>query len=176
MTTPAARAAEGFIPEGSAQIEDVFEAFYSSRSLPFQDTDFSGRSDYGPFIAVGIPAGGLFTGAEGVKTEEEAARYGGVAGAAYDPCYHAACDNLTGEGQDVALYDQLRAGYRLVGNINTFALDVNSDALAAAVVTFAADTFAVNGVRSPGKHHHHKPHKSHEGGKSGDGMKDRYRG
>jgi hypothetical protein len=27
--------------------------------------DFSGRSDYGPFIAVGIPSGGLFTGAAG---------------------------------------------------------------------------------------------------------------
>jgi Zn-dependent M28 family amino/carboxypeptidase len=52
------------IPPGSAEIEDVFEAFYASRGLAFNDTEFSGRSDYGPFIAVGIPAGGLFTGAE----------------------------------------------------------------------------------------------------------------
>ena len=78
----------GFIPPGSAQIEDVFEAFYDSRDLPSQDSEFSGRSDYGPFIAVGIPAGGLFTGAEVHKTAAEAALYGGVAGAAYDPCYH----------------------------------------------------------------------------------------
>lgn len=141
------------IPEGSAAIEDVFEGFYDSRNLPYQDTDFSGRSDYGPFIAVGIPAGGLFTGAEGVKTADEAILYGGLAGEAYDPCYHAPCDNLTGDGQDEALYDALAAGYSLVGNVNTFALDVNSDALAAAIITFAFDTSTVNDVRVPGKSH-----------------------
>ncbi len=55
-------------PEGSAQIEKTFEDYFDSVGQPFQGTDFSGRSDYGPFIAVGIPAGGLFTGAEGIKT------------------------------------------------------------------------------------------------------------
>ena len=94
-------AAPGFIPEGSAQIEDVFEKFYADRGEPSQDSEFSGRSDYGPFIAVGIPAGGLFTGAEVAKTAAEAALYGGVAGASYDPCYHQACDNLTGAGQNI---------------------------------------------------------------------------
>ena len=143
----------GFIPEGSAAIEDVFENYYTSVGQPYQDTDFSGRSDYGPFIAIGIPAGGLFTGAEGVKTEAEAIAYGGVVGAAYDPCYHAPCDNLTGEGQDEALYAQLEEDYTLVGNVNTFALDINSDAVAAAIITFAFDTSTVNDVRVPGKSH-----------------------
>ena len=32
-------------------------------SLPTKPADFTGRSDYGAFIANGIPAGGLFTGA-----------------------------------------------------------------------------------------------------------------
>jgi Zn-dependent M28 family amino/carboxypeptidase len=146
-------APEGFIPEGSAEIEDVFEGFYADRGLPHQDTDFSGRSDYGPFIAIGIPAGGLFTGAEGIKTVDEAALYGGLPGEASDPCYHAPCDNLTGEFQDADLYAALNAEYDLVGNVNTFALDVNSDALAAAVITFAFDTSTVNGVRVPGKSH-----------------------
>ncbi len=142
----------GFIPEGSAQIEDVFEQFYESRGEPSQDSEFSGRSDYGPFIAVGIPAGGLFTGAEVEKTAEEAALYGGVAGAAYDPCYHAACDNLTGAGQDASLYDQLREDYTLIGNVNRHALDVNSDAIATSVLTFAYDTSTVNGKAGiPGK-------------------------
>ncbi|WP_349426895.1 M20/M25/M40 family metallo-hydrolase [Microbacterium sp. LWS13-1.2] len=159
-------AAPGFIPEGSAQIEDVFEGFYDSRGLPSQDSEFSGRSDYGPFIAVGIPAGGLFTGAEVKKTAAEAALYGGVIGASYDPCYHQPCDNLTGAGQDEALYDALREDYDLVGNINTFALDVNADAVAAAVMTFAFDTSTVNGVSSPGK--------SHGSGKSLDAMKERF--
>ncbi|HZY28127.1 MAG TPA: M28 family peptidase [Jiangellaceae bacterium] len=128
------------------EIEDVFETFYTSRGLPFQDTEFSGRSDYGPFIAVGVPAGGLFTGAEGVKTAAEAVTYGGVAGAAYDPCYHQFCDNLRGDGQDVALYDALREDYNLVGNVNTFAFDVNADAVATAVLTFAFDTSTLPAV------------------------------
>ncbi len=145
-------AAPGFIPAGSAQIEDVFERFYAERGEPSQDSEFSGRSDYGPFIAIGIPAGGLFTGAEVPKSPAEAALYGGVAGAAYDPCYHSFCDNLRGDGQNVSLYDALRMDYQLVGNINVHALDVNSDAIATSVLTFAYDTSTVNAVAGkPGK-------------------------
>ncbi|MDX8028749.1 M28 family peptidase [Lentzea sp. BCCO 10_0856] len=125
------------IPPGSAQIEDVFEKFYAGRGLPSEDTDFSGRSDYGPFIAVNIPAGGLFTGAEDVKTAAQAARYGGTAGVAFDPCYHQPCDNRT--------------------NLNLTALDVNADAIATAVITFAFDTSTVNNVRAPGKSHGRAP-------------------
>jgi Zn-dependent M28 family amino/carboxypeptidase len=144
-----------FIPPGSAQIEDVFEKFYADRGLPSEDTEFSGRSDYGPFIAVGIPAGGLFTGAEGVKTAAQQALYGGVAGAAYDPCYHQPCDSFTpvADGADAELYAQLDAEYDLRGNVNAEALDVNADAIATAVITFAHDTSTVNGVRSPGRSH-----------------------
>jgi Zn-dependent M28 family amino/carboxypeptidase len=56
-------------------------------------TPFDGRSDHGPFIENGVPAGGLFTGAEDVKTAQEAATYGGTAGEAYDSCYQQACDD-----------------------------------------------------------------------------------
>jgi Zn-dependent M28 family amino/carboxypeptidase len=143
----------GFIPSGSAEIEDVFEAFYDSRGLPYVDSEFSGRSDYGPFIAVGIPAGGLFTGAEAPKTAAEAALFGGVSGAQKDPCYHDFCDNLRGDGNDAALYAQLAQHYRLVGNVNVDALDQNSDAVATAIITFAFDTSTVNAQRSPGKSH-----------------------
>jgi Zn-dependent M28 family amino/carboxypeptidase len=146
-------APSGFIPAGSAEIEDVFEGFYASRGLPFVDSEFSGRSDYGPFIAVGIPAGGLFTGAEVPKTADEAAIFGGVAGAAKDPCYHDFCDNLRGDGQDETLFDELAASYTLVGNVNVDALDQNSDAAATAIITFAFNTSTVNGESSPGKSH-----------------------
>jgi Zn-dependent M28 family amino/carboxypeptidase len=147
-------APDGFIPDGSAQIEDVFEAFYDSRGLPYVDSEFSGRSDYGPFIAVGIPSGGLFTGAEVPKTAAEAAVFGGVAGAAKDPCYHQFCDNLRGDGQDAALFAALAEDYELVGNVNVDALDQNSDAMATAILTFAFDTSTVNGVpRAPGTSH-----------------------
>lgn len=60
-------------PEGSAQIEAFFEGFYENRDRPYLGTDFSGRSGYGPFIAVGIPAGGLFTGAEGSRQQRRPA-------------------------------------------------------------------------------------------------------
>ena len=79
-------------PAGSDKIEAFFNGFYTQFGEPFKGTDFTGRSDYGPFIAAGIPAGGLFTGAEGIKTAQEAAVWGGTAGVAYDPCYHQACD------------------------------------------------------------------------------------
>ncbi|BBH71081.1 aminopeptidase [Actinoplanes sp. OR16] len=82
-------------PDGSGAIESVFTDYFASQGLASDPTAFDGRSDYGPFIAVGIPAGGLFSGAEGVKTEEQAAEYGGTAGEPYDPCYHEACDDIT---------------------------------------------------------------------------------
>ena len=101
--------------------------FFANRlAVPTEGTDFSGRSDYGEFIAVGIPAGGLFTGAEGIKTAAQAAKWGGTAGIAYDPCYHQQCDDL--------------------GNLDRVALDRNLDAMAWAVGVYAYSTEEVNGV------------------------------
>jgi Zn-dependent M28 family amino/carboxypeptidase len=116
-------------PTGSAAIEKLYEGFYAARNIQSKGTDFSGRSDYGPFIAVGIPAGGLFTGAEGIKTAAEAVTWGGTAGQQYDPCYHLACDTFA-------------------NNSNT-ALGVNSDLIAYAQLTYAFSTESVNGV--PGR-------------------------
>ena len=61
--------AEG--PPGSAEIEQVFLDYFESQELATDPTPFNGRSDYGPFIAPAayVPAGGLFSGAEGVKTD-----------------------------------------------------------------------------------------------------------
>jgi Zn-dependent M28 family amino/carboxypeptidase len=113
-------------PNGSKTIEAVFlEYFDEVENLVTQPTAFDGRSDYGPFIAVGIPAGGLFTGAEDLKTEAEAALYGGEAGQPYDSCYHLACDNID--------------------NVDEEALDLMSDAAAHATMTFAMTTSSVNG-------------------------------
>lgn len=121
---------EGPGPGGSAEIEKVFELFFKQRNIPFKGTDFSGRSDYGPFINALIPAGGLFTGAEGMKTAEEAALWGGTAGQQYDPCYHLACDTYA--------------------NNNDTALDVNSDAVAFTTLQFSMSTQVVNGQRGKG--------------------------
>ena len=114
------------IPDGSIEIEDFFESYYTWAGEPYDDAQFSGRSDYDAFIRVGIPSGGLFTGAEVPKTAEQASIWGGTAGASYDPCYHQACDTIA--------------------NINEHAFDVNVDAIAAAVLAFSYTTESVNGV------------------------------
>jgi Zn-dependent M28 family amino/carboxypeptidase len=62
-------------PPGSGAIEKIFTDYFASRGLASSPTEFSGRSDYGEFIANGIPAGGLLSGAEETKTAEEAARH-----------------------------------------------------------------------------------------------------
>jgi len=121
------------IPPGSEAIEDVYESYYTMVGEPYDDTQFSGRSDYQAFIVNGIPSGGLFTGAEVVKTAEQEAIWGGTAGEQFDPCYHEACDTFD--------------------NIALHALDVNSDLVAFAQLTFAYSTESVNGVpgqRVPG--------------------------
>ena len=59
---------EGGAPAASADIERLFLDYFESQGLPTEPTAFDGRSDYGPFIFAGIPAGGLFTGAEVIKT------------------------------------------------------------------------------------------------------------
>jgi len=117
-------------PPGSEVIEAFFEEFYADRDLASQATAFNGRSDYQSFINVGIPAGGLFTGAEGIKTAEEAATYGGTAGDQYDPCYHLACDTFD--------------------NVSLEVLDQNADAAAAAILQYAMSTAAVNGKSGKG--------------------------
>jgi Zn-dependent M28 family amino/carboxypeptidase len=120
-------------PNGSESIEAVFESFFASRKLATAPTAFDGRSDYDAFISVGIPAGGLFTGAEDIKTAQEAQLFGGTAGAAFDPCYHQACDDIK--------------------NINKTGLDQMSDATAHAILTFAQADASVknngNGAANP---------------------------
>ena len=114
-------------PYGSAQIEQAFVEYLTvEKGVQTEGTDFSGRSDYFEFINQGIPAGGLFTGAEGVKTEAQAAKWGGTAGVAYDPNYHGPGDNL--------------------GNVDRVALDRNADALAWVTASYAISTESVNGV------------------------------
>jgi Zn-dependent M28 family amino/carboxypeptidase len=117
-------------PAGSPQIERLFAGFYQQRGLQSRGTDFTGRSDYAPFIAAGIAAGGIFTGADGIKSAAEVAFWGGTAGVPYDRCYHEACDT--------------------VANVHTLALDLNADAIAYGVLQYAMSTFDINGRRGQG--------------------------
>jgi Zn-dependent M28 family amino/carboxypeptidase len=81
-------------PPGSGLIEQVQDDWFASKGQPTERVPFDGRSDYVGFTDRGIPAGGIFAGAEQPKTPEEEAIYGGSAGSAYDVCYHEICDDL----------------------------------------------------------------------------------
>ena len=105
-------------PEGSDDIEALFERYFAERDIPSEPTAFTGRSDYQAFINNGVPSGGLFTGAEVPKTAEQATKWGGTAGIAYDPCYHSACDTID--------------------NVNEDALAINADAVAYVVYLYAS--------------------------------------
>jgi Zn-dependent M28 family amino/carboxypeptidase len=119
------------VPDGSIATEKIFTDYFDGIGQPWVDTEFSGRSDYQAFIANGIPASGLFTGADGEKTAEEVALFGGTEGVIYDPNYHTPGDDIS--------------------NVNREALGIMSTAIAHATAALADDTYAVNGVATPGK-------------------------
>ncbi|PPJ59511.1 hypothetical protein CBER1_09997 [Cercospora berteroae] len=137
------------IPPGSDKIEHFFQDWFKEQGIPTKDSEFNGRSDYGPFIAtdVGIPAGGIFTGAEALKTEEEAALWGGQAGVAYDVNYHLVGDNYTNLAFEPFL--------------------VNTKAIAASVAKYTMDTSDLPPrtggakVKSRGAHPHAKKNAVH---------------
>lgn len=97
-------------PPGSASIERLFSTYFQLRNAPSEGTEINFRSDYAQFFDDGIAFGGLFTGAEGIKTIEQSQRYGGAANQPYDACYHSECDDLS--------------------NLSTEALELHGDALA----------------------------------------------
>ncbi|KAK3368789.1 peptidase family M28 [Podospora didyma] len=104
-------------PVGSEQLRDLYVDWYTSHGLNYSFIPFDGRSDYDGFIRNGIPGGGIATGAEGIKTKEEASQFGGKSGVPYDICYHSLCDD--------------------VSNLNLTAWEVNTKLVAHSVATFA---------------------------------------
>jgi aminopeptidase S len=103
-----------FVYEGDQTIRSAFTDYYAAKDLTTAPAvEANGRSDHAAFQQAGIPTGGIFSGAETTKTQEQAAQWGGTAGEAFDACYHSACDDLS--------------------NIDADALDLNTDAIAVAV-------------------------------------------
>jgi Zn-dependent M28 family amino/carboxypeptidase len=123
-------------PNGSGAIERVFQDFFDRRGSYTERIPFDGRSDYDEFTVVGIPAGGIFTGAEVHKSPFQQTQWGGTVSdtlkGQFDPCYHLACDSYGINGHP--------------DNINDEVLSEMSDAVAHAVLTFAQSTSAVNGT------------------------------
>lgn len=114
------------VPEGSAGIERTLVAYLDGAGKPPEDTTFDGRSDYDGFTLAGIPAGGIFTGAEAKMTDDQAERWGGDAGQPFDPNYHKAGDTID--------------------NIDRTAMEINGAGVAYVVGLYAQDQRGRNGV------------------------------
>jgi Zn-dependent M28 family amino/carboxypeptidase len=114
------------VPEGSAGIERMLVAYLNRAGKPPEDTSFDGRSDYDGFTQSGVPAGGLFSGAEEKKSVAQAERWGGQADAPFDPNYHKATDTLD--------------------HIDRTALEIHGGGVAYAIGLYAQDLSGRNGV------------------------------
>ncbi|MEU7477275.1 M28 family metallopeptidase [Lentzea sp. NPDC042327] len=97
-------------PSGSLALQQRLQAGFSSIGVQTELTSVGGRSDHAAFARAGIPVGGTFTGAEGIKTSAQAQKWGGSSGVAFDRCYHRSCDTSA--------------------NVNATALDRNADVIA----------------------------------------------
>ena len=68
-----------------------------------------------------LEAGGLATGSNAVKNEEDRVKFGGLANTILDPCYHQACDTIDNINQEVYLEMTQAAAYVLnVSSYNVF--------------------------------------------------------
>ncbi len=114
------------VPEGSAGVERTLVTYLKSAGKTAQDTSFDGRSDYDGFTLAGIPAGGLFSGAEVKKSGEQAKLWGGTANEPFDPNYHQKTDTLD--------------------HIDRTSLGINGGGVAYAVALYAQDIGGRNGV------------------------------
>ncbi len=112
--------AEAGAAPGSQALTDLFAAYFETQGLAWEPIDLTGHADHGPFVAAGIPTGGLFSGGSEPKTDAQAAAFGGSAGAFADACSHLACDTIA--------------------NLSDVALDQMSDAVAHAAATLGASS------------------------------------
>ena len=92
-------------PSGSEQISAIFTNYFDHVKLMHEALDLGGGSDHFSFAQADIPTGGLFSGANMVKTDDEVTRFGGKAGDLMDACYHRACDRT--ENVDAGLLQQM---------------------------------------------------------------------
>ncbi|TFL03153.1 hypothetical protein BDV98DRAFT_546502 [Pterulicium gracile] len=91
-------------PPGSNTLEAAFQQHFVEAKLNHTAYAFTAGSDYRPFLDAGIVAGGVATGAGGIKTEREVGLFGGEAGIPYDVCYHQACDTIDNLAHDAFVW------------------------------------------------------------------------
>jgi len=98
------------VSEASDALTDLLVQVMDDDGQPWELFGFSIYSDHAYFIDRDIPIAYLATGAGDLKTEEQAAEYGGTAGEPYDPNYHTAADDLDNVDQDLLMLMTRAAG------------------------------------------------------------------
>ncbi|WP_345702023.1 M28 family metallopeptidase [Kitasatospora terrestris] len=110
-----------FVYDDDTKLDQLFKTYFSGLGVATEpETEGDGRSDHAPFKNAGIPVGGLFSGADYIKTSAQASKWGGTSGQAFDRCYHQSCDTSS--------------------NINDTVLDRMSDAIGYALWTLGSES------------------------------------
>lgn len=125
------------VPDGSAGIERTLAGYLNTAGARPADMPLTRFTDYYPFLAAGVPVGGLTAGASQRKTEVQARLWGGRAGVPYDPNYRTPRDK--------------------VDAVNRDALSVLGSAAAYAVAAYADTVEGVNGVPARDQRHRTAP-------------------
>ncbi len=90
---------------GSDQITDFLVQALDAAGTGAERMDLGGASDHFSFEQAGVPTGGIFSGANEVKTDAEASEFGGQPDEPLDACYHLACDTPENvDSQQVATF------------------------------------------------------------------------
>ena len=92
-------------PAESGAITDLFARALDGAGLAWEPTAVGAASDHFPFDQAGVPVGGLFSGANDLKTEAQVQIFGGFSGVQADPCYHLGCDTV--DNIDAVTLEQL---------------------------------------------------------------------
>ncbi|MES1916914.1 MAG: hypothetical protein MHM6MM_008687, partial [Cercozoa sp. M6MM] len=96
--------------KGNLVVQEALEGIFKKLKGDYKIIPMSqaGGSDYFAFQQHGVPVGAIASGATELKTDEERVRFGGVANAQLDPCYHQACDTINQiSGLNQELYELL---------------------------------------------------------------------
>ena len=111
-------------PQESLVIGGLVSRALDDMGLVWQTASLGGSSDHASFENAGIPTGGLFAGANEIKTQAEADLFGGTANAPADPCMHLACDT-TNDLDPTLLGELARAAAWTVGALASREVDLS---------------------------------------------------
>ncbi|MFI5932075.1 M20/M25/M40 family metallo-hydrolase [Actinoplanes sp. NPDC051494] len=128
----------GYFVTGTDAVAVKLREYFTSISVP-TETSTECCSDDGSFRNAGIPASINSTGASYTKTSAQVTKWGGTAGAAYDPCYHKACDTYPSNVNSTSLGRWANAELYSVWTLTTGTATANDFS-----VSLSSSTGAVN--------------------------------